>query len=216
MKKKIQYSLILLSLLILISCNNDSKEKAINTSISDSNKANYSTIIDSTTNHANSVDIKIDSIIGDYNGDGKQNFMWVDSPRVKENAEMECEGECRCFIKFSDSSIPPIKVESCIGGTPTNHKDLNQNKSDEIGLVPSWFTSCWKAYYVWTLKNGEWINAVEPFSTHCNQWEDENYVPIEIDKKISGNVIIRYYQISDDENNEDGFITIEKSIKINK
>jgi hypothetical protein len=150
-----------------------------------------------------------DAVEGDYNGDGKLESMWLVPPTVNDNA-MDCEGKCFCTIKFSDSAIPIINIDNCIGGTPVNEGDLNSNGSDEIGLHPEWFTSCWGVYYVWTYKNGKWIYAVDPISTHCNQW-DQDVKPIEVDRKREGYVIIRYSEF------EDGEIKIKsKSVKIEK
>ena len=67
---------------------------------------------------------------------------------------MDCIGDCVCYIKFSDPTIPAITTNGyCISGIPDNLGDLNKDGKDEIGLVPDWFTSCWRCYYVWTLKN---------------------------------------------------------------
>ncbi len=150
-------------------------------------------------------------IKGDFNGDGKLDYLWIVAPKISETEESGCIGECTSYIKFSDPSIPDIKIESCIGGTPVNHGDLNQNGTDEIGLLPDWFSSCWSSYFVWTLINNKWIYAVEPFSTHCNQWE-EGINPIEIDNNRPGNVIIRYSDFSE----ETGSGIKSKSIKIAK
>lgn len=136
-----------------------------------------------------------DAVKGDYNGDGKAEYMWLEAPQLNDT-EMDCVGSCTAYIRFSDTTIPAISIQDCIGGFPTNKGDLNGNKTDEIGLLPEWFTSCWRSYYVWTLKDGKWIYAVKPFSTHCTQWEND-VIPIEIDKNKKGNVIIRYSQISD-------------------
>jgi hypothetical protein len=149
------------------------------------------------------------AIKGDFNGDGKLDYMWLHTPKLTAN-EMDCIGECNSFIKFSDPTIPSIKVTNCISGHPSNAGDLNKNRTDEIGLLPGWFTSCWRDYYVWTFKNGAWIKAVEPFSTHCNQWQD-GIKPIEIDKKKQGNVIIRY-----SDHTGERIVTKSKSIKIAK
>ncbi len=150
-----------------------------------------------------------DSIKGDFNGDGKAEYMWMIAPK-NNTEEIECEGSCDCYIAFSDSTIPKIKIESCIGGYPVNEGDLNKNKSDEIGLLPHWFTSCWRSYLVWTFKDGKWVNAVDPISTHCSQWE-EGIEPIEIDKEQEGNVIVRYSQLT-----EDSMIVVSKSVRIIK
>ncbi len=136
-----------------------------------------------------------DSVKGDFNGDGKQEYMWLAGPEI-DSSGMGCKGLCDSWIRFSDPAIPPIKIENCIGGIPVNLGDLNKNGGDEIGLLPDWFTSCWRNYFVWTLKNKAWVYAVPPIETHCNQWEGGVW-PIEIDPKIKGNVIIRYSEMVD-------------------
>ncbi len=138
---------------------------------------------------------KEDSVKGDFNGDGKLETAWLVPPEILENDS--CPGGCNSLIKFSDPSIPPITVERCIGGHPDNLGDLNKNGTDELGISTEWFQGCWNSYNPYTLKNGKWIYAVEPFSTHCNQWE-EGVVPIEIDKKKPGHVLIRYSQSTDE------------------
>ena len=95
-----------------------------------------------------------DAVEGDFNGDGKSEFMWLVPPKLIEN-DMSCEGICTSVIQFSDNSIPAIKVEDCIDGLPVNEGDLNGNGTDEIGLLPGWFTSCWHSYLVWTYRNGQ-------------------------------------------------------------
>ena len=148
-----------------------------------------------------------ESISGDFNGDGKLDYMWLDSPKINSDGD-GCEGQCNCFIKFSDQSISSIPVETCIGGTPTNLGDLNKNGTDEIGLLRNWFTSCWQSYFVWTFINNQWIYAVDPITTHCNQW-DKGVKPIEIDNSLEGNVIIRYSEFTDSD-----ILIKTKSVKI--
>jgi hypothetical protein len=116
--------------------------------------------------------------------------MWLDPPKI-DTTEMDCVGDCVSYIRFSDPTIPPIEVKNCISGDPKNEGDLNKNRTDEVGLLPGLFTSCWSDYHVWTLIKGQWVNAVKPFPTHCNQW-DEGVIPIEIDTKHKGFVIINF------------------------
>ncbi|MCS3794769.1 hypothetical protein [Niastella sp. OAS944] len=159
-------------------------------------------------NLAKAKDIKIpkDAIKGDFNGDGVADYAWLVPPKESECGD--CSGNCTSYIRFSNAAIPAIKVESCIGGNPTNLGDLNKNGTDEIGLLPDWCTSCWRGYKVYTLKTNKWIYAVEPFSTHCNQWE-EGVIPIEIDPNKNGNVLIRYSDMADDD-----LVTKTKSVPI--
>ncbi|WP_177764282.1 nuclear transport factor 2 family protein [Flavobacterium sp. I3-2] len=160
-------------------------------------------------NNSKKNQIPKDAISGDFNGDGILEYMWLTKPNV-DYENTECKNECNCFIVFSDSNIPSIEIKNCIGGIPVNEGDLNENKSDEIGLLPHWFTSCWASYYVWTFVDGTWIYAVTPFSTHCNQW-DEGIKPIEIDYNKNGCVLIRYSEFVNEE-----IVTKTKSVKIVK
>ena len=131
-----------------------------------------------------------DSIEGDYNGDGKMELMWLETPILNEN-QSECKGECTSYIRFSNPAIPSIEIKNCVGGTLKNEGDLNRKRGDEVGILPGLFTSCWSDYHVWTLIKGVWVAAVDPFPTHCNQWED-GVVPIQIDSLKKGFVIINY------------------------
>lgn len=134
--------------------------------------------------------IPASAVSGDFNGDGKPEQMWLVPPPVLD--DMDCgDGNCTSHLRFSDPTLPTIDVPMCIGGWPVNEGDLNQNGSDEIGLLPEWFTSCWQAYYVWTFKNDQWVYAVSPLSTHCIQWED-GVDAISPDPDRPGYAIIRY------------------------
>ncbi len=131
------------------------------------------------------------AVYGDFNGDGIREYMWLELPEVI-GEDMDCKnGDCTAFIRFSDPNIPSIRVDKCISGKPVNHHDLNNNGTDEVGLLPGWFTSAWRDYYVWTFSNGRWIYAVKPFLTHADQWE-EGIIPIEKDLSHPGHVTIRY------------------------
>lgn len=150
-----------------------------------------------------------DTILGDFDGDDILEKMWLVPPDSLTNDD-DCVGGCTSYIHFSNPNIPTIKIESSIGGAPVNHGDLNNNGTDEIGLLPDWFSSCWRQYYVWTLLNGKWELAVPPIHTNCYQWE-EGVLPIEIDTSKDGYVIIRHTELIDEE-----FSIITESIPIKR
>lgn len=205
--------------LILTSCNTRPTYKA--EEISDKSEVNQnlqpekeSINTDSTANYIfrkkSDIAVTEDTVKGDFNGDGKMDLMWLDKPKIADTG-MECDGNCDSYIRFSDPAIPSILVKDCIDGLPDNLGDLNKNGTVEIGLLPGWFSSCWREYFVWTYLNGKWVFAVEPFMTYCNQWDD-NVKPIEIDKNREGFVIIRYTELTE----EPDFAVKSKSIKIKK
>lgn len=160
----------------------------------------------------------IENTKGDYNGDGLFEYVHIDNPEfplvvvpIEEGDDIQdCVGKCDCYLKFSNNNIPSIKLENCIGGKPVSLGDLNNDGTDEIGILPQWWSSCWMSYKVYTLKNGEWKYLVDPIRTHCNSWT-ENFKIIEKDPNINGNVIIRYNDFNDPDN---PFIPKTKSIKV--
>jgi ketosteroid isomerase-like protein len=152
-------------------------------------------------------------ISGDYNSDGALEYMWLIKPKFpdnqNENSYGECVGDCNCTIEFSNKKIPPIELEMCIGGYPVNEGDLNDDGSDEIGILPDWWTSYWKAYFVYTLKNGKWEYLVEPISTYYNQWQEGVDVINKTPNK-EGYVTINYSEMD-----EVDIVTKSMEVKVN-
>lgn len=131
-----------------------------------------------------------DAIKGDFNGDGKPEYMWVVKPQLNK-AEDDCIGKCIVQIVCSNPAIKPISVEQSIGGTLVNLGDLNGDGTDEIGILPDWFNGCWAAYHVYGLRNNNWLEAIPSFSVHCIQWDET----AKFVKKVPGKkgfVTIRY------------------------
>ncbi|MFV0607368.1 MAG: hypothetical protein ACK5NK_16185 [Niabella sp.] len=155
------------------------------------------------------LEVKTDSISGDFNGDGKQEKAWL-VPPVFSTEDMSCaDDSCVCVINFTDKSIEPIKKSQCIGGIPYNLGDLDGDGGDEIGLYPSWFTSCWGGYRVYTIKNNKSRFLVDPITVYCDQM-DQGLKPIQKDLKKKGNVIIQSSVMTDS-----GDIVIDqKSIRL--
>ncbi|MDB5271378.1 MAG: heat shock protein DnaJ domain protein [Hymenobacter sp.] len=135
-----------------------------------------------------------EAVAGDFDGDGRPEYVWLVPPEVLEN--LECQGGCNSYLRFSNAALPAIEQENCIEGTPDNLGDLNEDGGDEIGLLPHRFMGCWVGYYVYTYRAGRWQPLVEPFSTYCNQWED-GVIPIEKDPSRKGYVLIRYTDSAD-------------------
>lgn len=125
--------------------------------------------------------IPADAIKGDFNGDGKPEYIWIIKPKLSADG-MSCVGSCMARLVSSNPHIQPLELKNSIGGKLTNLGDLNNDCKDDIGLLPDWFTSCWRSYITYTLKGGKWTYLVQPFMTHCNQWE-ANVKPLE---KIPG------------------------------
>lgn len=89
----------------------------------------------------------------DEDGDGTLESAWLQPPKMFANGS-ESIGDCGCKTRFSNPEIPQDGYTDGIGGTWTNVTNLNQGPGDEVGLIPSWFTSCSKGLYVDALKRG--------------------------------------------------------------
>lgn len=137
------------------------------------------------------------AVAGDFNGDGKKDHVWLLKPIVKEG-EMDCEGNCNAQLLLSVPGSRPYIIENCIGSDPVNLGDLDGNGTDEIGMLHDWFTSCWKAYYVFTLKNKKWQRLIPPVSTHCTQWEEDEGMPVKKHPQKKGHLLVRYSVITDE------------------
>jgi hypothetical protein len=130
-------------------------------------------------------------VTGHFTHKGKPETLILITPKLN-STETGCYGGCLTKIKFSDPAEPVISIKDCIGGTLTNLGDLNGDGLDEIGLLPDWFAGCWRSYKVFTFKHHQWELAVDPFPTHCNQWETDGVKPIIKDPAKPGNVLISY------------------------
>lgn len=158
--------------------------------------------------------IPAEAVIGDFDGDSITEYVWLVPPKFpKEQNEDnfgDCDGLCECYLMFSNDKIPPIKLENCIGGTPVNEGDLNNDGADEVGILPQWWTSCWRNYQVYTLRNNKWKYVVAPFPTHCNQWE-EGVDAIKKDNSKQGYVIIHYSLFTDED-----IVVLSKSVQVER
>lgn len=127
-----------------------------------------------------------DSLMGDFNGDGKKDTILVNCSECFDEEKPEY---CFCVLSFSNK-LPSIKITNTMGSVSLyNLGDLNNDGSDEIGYIQNWH-SMWKEYYVLTLRKGVWVDLVKPFTVNLNNI-DEGLVPIEKDKKKKGHVIVR-------------------------
>lgn len=141
---------------------------------------------------------------GDFDGNGTKEYAYV---KVSD-CEEECEGKCETTIYFSDKKIKPFVIATANSGTLYNLGDLNNDGKDELGFYPNWCTSCWHAFYVYTLSKTGWKPLVPSISTHCSQWEEDKF-PIKKDPKKKGYVIITSSKFEDDD-----IKIISKSVKL--
>lgn len=136
-------------------------------------------------------------ISGDFNGDGKPDTVSLIKPQLNKEGTACVDSTCMVFIRFSDSSISPISIKNCIGGTLENLGDLNGDGKDDLGILPGTINGCWHDYLVYSYKNNEWVKPIAPIPTHCNQWK-AHIKPVEKDSLNKGYVVIHYSEMEKD------------------
>lgn len=143
--------------------------------------------------------VKGGDLVGDWDGDGKPDTLRLIPPKFKtgdspEDNFGECDGPCNCTLVFAQHQ--PVVIENCIGGTPVNEGDLDGQPGEEFGILPDWWTSCWRDYHVFGFRAGAWTRVVDPIATHCTQWE-QGVDAIEKDPVHPGHVLVRSTNVED-------------------
>ncbi len=150
-------------------------------------------------------DQSTDTLYGDFDGDGRQEYIWVQNPDV-EMEHWDCKGPCDCLLRSSDTTMAPIRTTDCIGGSLVNYGDLNGDGGDEVGMIPVWFTSCWGRHFLFTLRDHKWMKAMPGSTLRCESYDDTAIV--RRDPRHPGYVILKYYDM------DSGFDVLEKSVKL--
>lgn len=99
--------------------------------------------------------VKPPSIEGDFNGDGKQEQLWIET--TKEN------GNSSCILRCSDPSIPALEVKQSANGILVAEGDLNGDGVDEFSIVSGKDEKGWSSCQLYTLKKGHWEKAIASF-----------------------------------------------------
>jgi hypothetical protein len=136
---------------------------------------------------------KIDTLVGDFNGDGKIERAWFKDIGLKNYEDCQQNGtkkSCEGTILFSDKTIQPLKIDFCPMHIFKNEGDLYGKGKDVIGVLPGWFSSGCRQYSIYTLKEGKWKLACEPVSNSMNMRE-AGIILIEKDPTKEGWAIIR-------------------------
>lgn len=143
-------------------------------------------------------------LLGDFDGNGTKEYAYI----KLNNCGDECDGKCESVIYFSDKKLKSFTISPAKSGTLYNLQDLNNDGKDDIGFYPNWCTSCWHPFYVYSFRITGWETLVKPISTHCSQWESDQF-PIKKDPKKKGSVIITTSEFVDDD-----IKIVSRSIKI--
>ena len=148
------------------------------------------------------------AVRGDFDGDGRAEYVWLRAPMVDTARSAACVGSCTTDLVCSNPAIKLFALENAIGGTLAAYPHLDASGRDYVGVLPDWFVSCWRPYYLLAYRRGAWHHAVEPFQTYCDQWED-NAAFVERDPARAGYVRVRYSVFL-----EEGAVVKTKSVRL--
>jgi hypothetical protein len=133
-----------------------------------------------------------DTIQGDFNGDGKPEYLWVVNAR--DNVKYECiDKQCKITAHCSNKKIPTLVTKTDYdSGILYNEGDLNNDGADDVSFV-IWGDGSWSGCYVYTLHNNKWVELVNSFSL----WDGLGQENIKIDPNNPGNIIIKEWHGGD-------------------
>ena len=140
-----------------------------------------------------------DTIVGDFNGDGKKEEVYFISDTVFYEGEYATNWAFQGGFTsvFSDKSIPNFDNYANWIGPLHNLGDLNGDGRDEMGIYISYFFA-WGAYEVWFFNGTEWTELIASYPLHRDVFEEKgrDFHPV---KKYSNNKVKIYYSDSDEE-----------------
>jgi hypothetical protein len=149
------------------------------------------------------------AVQGDFDGDGTPEYVWLVAPEL-DSTGVDCVGGCTSYLTSSNPALKPYALETAIGGTLAVYHHLGASQRDYVGIAPAWFMGCWSRYFVLTYRARGWQLGVKPFSTHCDQWESADSIPITRDSAHAGHVLIHYTDMAADD-----FVVKTKSVPLN-
>lgn len=111
-------------------------------------------------------------IVGNFTGKGMDTLFLKQTCVVPEDME-DGDGRRSYYDAVShNKSIPSLQIP---GVWPyfVREGDLNGDGTDEFGIVFTWWTSNWSAYYVYTLKDGQWRLLISPVDIYLPDSEED-------------------------------------------
>ncbi|ELY9424535.1 hypothetical protein SLY17_003538 [Cronobacter dublinensis] len=144
---------------------------------------------------------------GRFNGTAKS-YAWLTAHDPKTNGVCDESGDCECQLWNSDPTVKPASIASCIGGGVEALSNLDDSGRDRVLIYPEWWSSAWRATYLYDVQQQQWVEAIPSFSMNLNVQEDvEGKTLVARDPQHPGQVIVA--EAKWDEKTED--IVISKS-----
>ncbi|MCW3070228.1 MAG: hypothetical protein JWO44_118 [Bacteroidetes bacterium] len=153
---------------------------------------------DTTSVQAQSVNlIRGDSVKGDFNGDGKQEYAWT---------EHDDSGPGNCAIAFSNKMLPRVELgKDLYGGKLMNQGDLDDNGTEEFSVVPYGDAGEWSNCSLYSFVKEKWAEALKSFAVYGS--EDDYIEKDPVQKNV---VIITEFSYTE----KSGISSVHRSVKL--
>lgn len=142
-------------------------------------------------------------IVGDFNGDGKTEKAWVDSPYDANGDLTDSEEAKDIYLYFSEKKLTPVNLGEAIGFTLQNIGDINGDGCDDIGTTIVKFASAWNIYSIWVSSKGNNWHKATSFQIRAEMFDDfsgPDFIPI---RRTNGGEVEIWYAEENEYNEYD-------------
>lgn len=139
-----------------------------------------------------------DTIIGNFTGKGVDTLYVEcrDNPKYNSQDDVsEMEQKSIYYLVSSNKKIPEIELYGCDLASPklVNEGDLDGNGTSEVGYLPTWTTSQWRTYRIFTLLNNEWRYLINGDYLETSEYFRHSGVEIAEPGRQKGTILVHYF-----------------------
>ncbi len=130
-----------------------------------------------------------DTIVGNFTGKGIDTLFVEYVPPKHYGID-----DPHFYIASTNKKIPKIEIVGTIEAIPklVNEGDLDGNGTCEVGYLPTWVTSQWRWYRIFTFHNGEWRYLINGDYCETAEWFRHSGAEVAEPGPRKGTVLVHY------------------------
>lgn len=175
--------------ILLMSCIHSNTNGTANEKIQD---CNVDTETEDIVIYANTIPAhdERDTIVGNFTGHSIDTLYVA----IEDNHSDDYPHSHLFYVESTNNKIPRIEIFGYDSEEPklVNEGDLDGNGTCEFGYLPTWDTSQWRFYHIYTLVNYEWRFLVYGDYLETSEWFRGQKIEVAEPGKKKGTVLIHY------------------------